>query len=62
MTKTLHALTEAATDQTVYVNPDAIRFVLPAGHRTTIFFSERHALTVTSDLQSLIEGGLFEIK
>ena len=62
MTKTFYGLTDAATGQTIYVNPDTIRYIQPAGHRTTIVFSESHALTVTADLQSVIEGGLFEVR
>jgi hypothetical protein len=55
------SFTDAATGQTIYVNPYAVRFVVPAGHRTTIVFSETHTVTVTADLQSVIEGGLFEV-
>jgi phosphotransferase system IIA component len=55
------AFSDAATGQTIYVNPYAVRFILPAGHRTTIVFSETHAVTVTADLQSVIESGLFQI-
>ena len=54
------AFTDAATGQTVYVNPHTVRFITAVGHRTMIVFSETHALTVTADLQSVIEGGLFE--
>src|SRR5437879_191118 len=43
------AFTDAATGQTIYVNPYAIRFILAAGHRTTIIFSETHSVTVTVD-------------
>ncbi|MEZ2143215.1 hypothetical protein AAE026_13005 [Bradyrhizobium sp. DN5] len=61
MTKPLYGVTDAATGQTVYINPDTVRFVLPNGHRTTLVFSETHTLTVTADLQALIDGGLFKI-
>jgi phosphotransferase system IIA component len=62
MTKVSYrTFTDAATGQTIYVNPYAVRFIMPAGHRTMIIFSETHAVTVTADLQSVIEGGLFEI-
>jgi ribosomal protein L32E len=55
------AFTDAATGHTIYVNPSAVRFVVPAGHRTAIVFSEAHVITVTGDLQSVIDGGLFEV-
>jgi ribosomal protein L32E len=55
------SFTDAATGQTIYVNPYAVRFIVPAGHRTLIVFSETHAVTVTADPQSVIESGLFEI-
>ena len=62
MTKVSYrAFTDAATGQTIYVNPYAVRFIMAAGHRTTIIFSETHSVIVTADLQSVIEGGLFEI-
>jgi ribosomal protein L32E len=55
------AFTDAESGKTIYVNPTAVRFVVPAGHRTMLVFSEAHAVTVTADLQSVIEGGLFEV-
>jgi ribosomal protein L32E len=55
------AFTDAATGQTIYVNPNAVRLVVPAGHRTAIVFSESHVVTVTADLQSVIDGGLFAV-
>lgn len=55
------AFTDAATGQTIYVNPSMVRFVVPAGHRTAIVFSETHVVTITGDLQSVIDGGLFEV-
>ncbi|MCP1844424.1 hypothetical protein ACVIHI_002655 [Bradyrhizobium sp. USDA 4524] len=61
MAKQLYGVTEAASGRTLYVNPDMVRFVLPLGHQTTLIFSETHTLTVTADLQSLLESGLFEI-
>jgi phosphotransferase system IIA component len=61
MTKniTYHGFTDAATGQTIYVNPFSVRFVVPVGHRTVFVFSETHAVTVTADLQSVTESGLF---
>ncbi|MBR1231999.1 hypothetical protein [Bradyrhizobium sp. AUGA SZCCT0182] len=56
------AFTDAATGLTIYVNPQAVRFVVAAGLRTTIVFSETHTVTVTADLQSVIDGGLFQIE
>jgi ribosomal protein L32E len=53
--------TDAATGQTIYVNPSAVRFVVPAGHRTAIVFSETHVVAVTGDLQSVMDAGLFEV-
>jgi ribosomal protein L32E len=56
------ALTDAASGQTIYVNPSMVRFVLPAGHRTAIVFSETHVVSVTGDLQSVMEAGLFGVR
>jgi hypothetical protein len=42
MTKNIayHGFTDAATGQTIYVNPYSVRFVVPVGHRTMFVFSE----------------------
>jgi hypothetical protein len=53
------SVSDAKTGQTIYVNPNAVRYVMAAGHRTVLVFSETHAVTVTSDLNSVMASGLF---
>lgn len=60
-TSQYYALTDAASGQTIYVNPAAIRFVVPAGHRTALIFSEQHVVTVTADIEAVIAYGLFGV-
>lgn len=55
------AVVEAESGKTIYVNPNAVRFVFPAGHRTVLVFSETHNVTVTADLPSLMDSGLFQL-
>lgn len=54
------AFTDAANGRTIYVNPATVRYVLPAGHRAMLVFSEAHVVTVTADLKAVIAAGLFE--
>jgi hypothetical protein len=53
--------TDSTNGTTVYVNPATVRYVLAAGHRTALVFSESHIVTVTADLASVLASGLFEI-
>lgn len=57
----LHPVTDASNGQTIYVNPAAVRFVMPSGHRTALVFSENHVVLTTADLQSLIGSGVFNL-
>lgn len=57
----LYPFIEATKGQTIYVNPVAVRYVVPAGYRTMLVFSETHVVTVTADLQAVIAAGLFEL-
>ncbi|WP_158284367.1 hypothetical protein [Bradyrhizobium sp. SUTN9-2] len=52
---------DAASGTTIYVNPATVRFVLPAGHKSILVFSETHTITVTGDLQAVMQSGLFEL-
>lgn len=56
-----YAFTDASNGRTIYVNPAAVRYVIPSGHRTLLVFSESHVVTVTGDLQSVVDTGLFEL-
>jgi hypothetical protein len=53
------ALSDAASGQTIYVNLTTIRYVIAAGHRTLLVFSETHVITVTADLQSVMASEVF---
>jgi hypothetical protein len=50
-----------ATGKSIYVNPYAVRYVIPEGKRIAFAFSENHKVTIAEDLQTVIDSGLFEV-
>jgi hypothetical protein len=52
-------LSDANSGETIFVNPATIRYVIAAGHRTHLVFSETHVVTVTADLDSVMASGVF---
>lgn len=58
---TLYPFTNLSSGQTMYVNPSHVRYILRAGQRTVLVFSETHVVTVTADFQSVVSSGIFAI-